>query len=586
MSDDLEETQTYFAPKTQEELDEMLAGMGSNRPIRTMGATLSPTLRDEMGNPVPVDASGEPIYFEANPDYDPNAKPSWANARKNIGEMAEGVGEFFSAPLSKLSDAGSAIVQSGKDYTNRVGSGNATLGDVFSFASTLFGAGPATSIATKGTRATLDDLSDTRTSRIFLTPSTPNLSEQQRVGYLDAQSLAAQGADPLTIKQQTGWENLAGKEWVFEIDDSKAETFETSLANNATRDVEFKVPGGTASGQERRSMLLQAQRDMINLKKQLQAGALTEDEFVSLSEARQRALDNELSSRSEERTVSRQVPLTPQLKRRGSLDQTFYHPELKDYADTSGYTAKVGTIQAPKTSTGVTLGEHDKYNKSIIVYRQDDKVKDKAKGKEERRDTMVHEVQHLVDSQSNSPGSGFNKGRSNSIREAALDRYKQSVSQFYDTKLDSTVEYYNIFNFGPPLTNEDFVLSLSSSVTIDPQTGRRFISEQLLKDELAERGNTDPDLTLRTFKEQRPENWADVEEFGSILTGRDATLASMSDFQIYEMELGEIKARLAARRSRMDPEERANSLATPDIRLSDEEIPVDLSRIFTPDEYR
>ena len=83
MSDDLEETQNYFAPQTQEELEQMLSSMGSARPTRTIGATLSPTFRDDLGNPVPVDARGEPIYLEPNPDYDPNAKPRFATAKQN-----------------------------------------------------------------------------------------------------------------------------------------------------------------------------------------------------------------------------------------------------------------------------------------------------------------------------------------------------------------------------------------------------------------------------------------------------------------------------------------------------------------------
>ena len=584
MSDDLEETQNYFAPQTQEELEQMLSSMGSARPTRTIGATLSPTLRDELGNPVPVDARGEPIYFEPNPDYDPDAKPSFTNAKKNLGEMATGAMDFLKDPIGGMSEMGRNAVEAGVDFVERTQTGNTTLGDVFGTVTSMIGLGPATSIATKGLAATGKDLANPNMSRIFLTPETPNLSEGQRTNYTAAQDLEAQGVDPLTIKQQTGWENLAGKEWVLEIDDSKAETRESALLNNATKDVEFTVPGGQLSGQERRGLLLQAQRDLIGLKKQLRAGSITEEEFTDLSAARQRALDSELSATTEASTVTRQVPLAPSLKARGTLEQTFYHPELGKYvpSEMSDYTATVGAL---KGRSPTVLGDHNRRTKVINAYNKDTKDSDKPAGVADRRGTIVHEVQHMVDSASNSPGSGFSKDRSPAIIKEAQRRFFDARQRFRDTKMADTLDNLNIFVFGEPLTEGSFSEIIANSLVTDQKRGP-YLDEGMLSAVLQERGYDNPDLSLRYLKEAKPQVWDSVQEFASILGGRDAALGFMNNFDVYEHELGEIKARLADSRSRMDPVERANTLATPDIRKSDEKLPVDLSLIFTPDEYR
>jgi hypothetical protein len=149
MEDDLEGSQSYFAPQTQDELDDMLEGMGASRPTRTIGATLSSTMQDELGNPVPIDVNGEPIFFQPNEDYDPNAKPSFANFKNNLSEMAEGVADFVQAPIEGIKEFGRGVAEAGADFSERVSTGNSTLGDVFGTVGALLGAGPATSVATR-----------------------------------------------------------------------------------------------------------------------------------------------------------------------------------------------------------------------------------------------------------------------------------------------------------------------------------------------------------------------------------------------------------------------------------------------------
>jgi hypothetical protein len=574
MADDLEATQTYFSPQTQEELDEMLASMGNDRPVRTIGATLSPTLRDELGNPVPIDQSGKPIYFESNPNYDPNAKPSFANAKKNIAAAADSVSEFVSDPVGGIADFGRGVVDAGVDFVDRARTGNSTLGDVFGTLGTMMGFGPATSVATRGLSNTITDFSDPAMSRIFLTPKTPNLTPEQSANYVTALDLADQGANPLTIKQQTGWENLAGKEWVYEIDDSSAQTRATALETGATIDREFTVPGGSITGQERKGLLLAAQRDMINLKKQFKANEINEQTYLDLAEARQRALDTELSSKSDDRVVSRSVPLAPTLKDRGRLDQVFYHPELSNYVDTSGYTATSGALKGRKDGV---MGDHDPYAKHINVYTRQDPA--------QRLPTMLHEVQHLTDAASKSPGKGFNTDRSPRVRAAAQSIFDNKLRSFVQKKMQDTLDTMNVYTFGAEMDDIGLTNLLSNSLVYDKPSGSRILDKNLLKENMEANGFTDTDLTFRYMEETNPQVLQSIEEYAAILGSRENTLSQMSDFKIYEMELGEVKARVAADRSKLTAEQRRNSLATEDIATTSKKIPVDLSAIFTPDEF-
>jgi hypothetical protein len=574
MADDLEATQTYFSPQTQEELDEMLASMGNDRPVRTIGATLSPTLRDELGNPVPIDQSGKPIYFESNPNYDPNAKPSFANAKKNIAAAADSVSEFVSDPVGGIADFGRGVVDAGVDFVDRARTGNSTLGDVFGTLGTMMGFGPATSVATRGLSNTITDFSDPAMSRIFLTPKTPNLTPEQSANYVTALDLADQGANPLTIKQQTGWENLAGKEWVYEIDDSSSQTRATALETGATIDREFTVPGGSITGQERKGLLLAAQRDMINLKKQFKANEIDEQTYLDLAEARQRALDTELSSKSDDRVVSRSVPLAPTLKDRGRLDQVFYHPELSNYVDTSGYTATSGALKGRKDGV---MGDHDPYAKHINVYTRQDPA--------QRLPTMLHEVQHLTDAASKSPGKGFNTDRSPRVRAAAQSIFDNKLRSFVQKKMQDTLDTMNVYTFGTEMDDIGLTNLLSNSLVYDKPSGSRILDKNLLKENMEANGFTDTDLTFRYMEETNPQVLQSIEEYAAILGSRENTLSQMSDFKIYEMELGEVKARVAADRSKLTAEQRRNSLATEDIATTSKKIPVDLSAIFTPDEF-
>ena len=575
MADDLEATQTYFSPQTQEELDEMLASMGNARPMRTIGATLSPTLRDELGNPVPVDQFGEPIYFESNPSYDPNATPSLANAKKNISSAVDGLSEFVSDPIGGITEFGKGVVDAGADFVDRARTGNSTLGDVFGTLGTMMGFGPATSIATRGLSNTITDFSDPATSRIFLTPKTPNLTPDQSSNYVTALELADQGANPLTIKQQTGWENLAGKEWVYEIDDSASQTRATALNTGATIDKEFTVPGGSITGQERRGLLLAAQRDMINLKKQFKANEINEQTYLDLAEARQRALDTELSSKSDDRVVSRSVPLAPTMKDRGRLDQVFYHPELSNYVDTSGYTATSGALKGRKEDV---MGDHDPYAKHINVFTR--------QAPDQRLPTMLHEVQHLTDAASKSPGKGFNTDRSPRIRAAAQSIHYDRFKSFVENKMDNTLDYLNIASWGPDKILDSALLTelVGKSLSSNKSPGGKFLDRELFKKNLEEKG-FDAGFPLEYVEETFPKIMQDVEEFASILGSRENALSQMSDFKIYEMELGEVKARVAADRSKLTAEQRRNSLATEDISTTNKKIPVNLSAIFTPDEF-
>lgn len=586
--DDLEATQdVYTAPQTDEELEAILSRMGASRPVRTIGATLSPTLKDEFGNPLPVDVNGRPIYFQANPDYDPNAKPSFDNFRKNVSRMAsnaaEGVKDFARDPLGSIVDnanqAGQDLVEYGKAFGQRVETGNSTLQDVFDVLGTMVGAGPATSVATRGVRATVDDLADTSTSRIFLTPGTPGKGNEINGKLDDAITLTAKGVDPLEIKQRTGWELLAGREWVYEIDDSQAQIKSSAKANNVTIPKEFTVPGSKPTGQQRRKAMLEAKRDTIQLKKQLNAGTLTQDEYDSLVRARQDALDQELNFSSEDRIVTKQVPLAPQLKDKGKLSETFYHPELSSILDLDEYTADTNAKKtkgvASNTQASFSPGE-----KKLTIYS--------STAPANRLPYMVHEVQHFVDGKSGSSGKGTNNVNAQRIRTKAENLAMKARSEFTKNSQD-LADYLDMYNVGSKNKIQGIGLGglISNSVVTKNVNGRleSFFSEEKLAENLKLGGTEDPEFTINALKTQHPTYWKQLTDFGDTVASNVFRLSKMTNnFDVYEAELGEVKARLAEQRVNLTPEERANSLASDNIR-GDAGLPIDLNAIYTTDEF-
>ena len=155
--DDLEATQSSFrSPQTQEELDAILEGMGASRPTRTFGATLSPTLRDELGNPIPVDVNGEPIIFEPNADYDPKQNQAskisvrtcqrWRKVLRKVRKHLPRIllGRLWIQLMQQAS-----YVSVCPRFGERIQTGNTTLQDVFNTVTTMMGAGPTASAATR-----------------------------------------------------------------------------------------------------------------------------------------------------------------------------------------------------------------------------------------------------------------------------------------------------------------------------------------------------------------------------------------------------------------------------------------------------
>lgn len=595
MEDDLEATQASFsAPQTQEELDAILEGMGASRPTRTIGATLSPTLRDDAGNPVPVDRNGEPIIFETNPDYDPNAKPSFANFRKNVSEMAEGVAEgakaFASDPAGALVNtanaAGSAMIESGRQFGERIETGNTTLSDVFNTIGAMIGVGPATSVATRGVKATAADLANPNTSRIFLTPGTPGLTGELKFALGEAQDMADQGVDALKIKQDTGWEKFAGKEWVYEIDDSQAQTKYTAQNTNAQKVTEFTVPGGAITPTERKKLLLQAQRDKINLKKELKAGNITESEYQSLLQSRQDALTRELASTTDERTVTKTVPLAPTLKDRGKLSEVLYHPELEKYVDYENYTATLGTRKGKETKTTVTRGDHSRADQEINVFKQTPI--------DERKSVLMHEVEHFVDAASGSPGRGSNRTEAAVIISEAQKRYADAMKQLDAPRgtnpsiLEDTVDMLDTLGFGMLMSKERLLDTIDGAITLnrrDDGTYESGFDMDVFKAEMKSAGNADPDLTIQYLSEGRPDILRNIEKIAAVRGSRDREIAGMDALRAYQNELGEVKARTVQNRLDLPADERRNSLATNSITYPDG-TPLNTQNIYTIDEYQ
>jgi hypothetical protein len=151
--------------------------------------------------------------------------------------------------------------------------------------------------------------------------------------------------------------------------------------------------------------------------------------------------------------------------------------------------------------------------------------------------------------------------------------------------MQDTLDTMNVYTFGAEMDDIGLTNLLSNSLVYDKPSGSRILDKNLLKENMEVNGFTDTDLTFRYMEETNPQVLQSIEEYAAILGSRENTLSQMSDFKIYEMELGEVKARVAADRSKLTAEQRRNSLATEDIATTSKKIPVDLSAIFTPDEF-
>lgn len=548
-----------------------------DRPIRTYGARLDPFMQSESGDPVYVDAFGNPIFFEKNEDYNPDAKPSLENAKRKISALGSGLrdtaGDLVGDPLGTITSgaqaAGEALYEGVTGTYNRLTSGNATLGDVFNVAGSIMGAGPATSIATKGVAETVSDITtpDPNTTRIFLTKETPGLTNEQNLKLDEAIDMSRDGDDALDIKKKTGWQKLLD-EWVYEIDDSQAQTPKSNLKAKVKVDKEFTIPGGKLSPSEQKTAKLQAKQDLINLQKQLNSGAIDQTMFDDLLRARQDALTQELASTSTEKIVTKKVPL--KLKNTGKLSEVLYHPELQKY----GFMDKAsGVVNKPNPKGNP--GSQASYNPNSLtasVYKQ----------AQDERSSLLHETQHFVDDISGSPNLGSNDADASSVLANATQRYKSEYNSLLkDPRIEDAREWLESvtstdFDFDklsllvkkmkkdgegdslyPELDYSKFESALLD-VGVDEDWAR--IVPGLLKDAQ----DSGKSLNENTFLTLPPA----FERINKLNESRDARIAALkyssSDpvHEVYRADRGEAKARAVQARRALTPEQRANSLVT------------------------
>ena len=290
-------------------------------------------------------------------------------------------------------------------------------------------------------------------------------------------------------------------------------------------------------------------------------------------------MDQELNFSSEDRIVTKQVPLAAQLKDSGKLSETFYHPELSSILDLDEYTADTNAKKtkgvASNTQASFSPGE-----KKLSIYS--------STAPANRLPYMVHEVQHFVDAKSGSSGKGTNNLNAGLVRKKANLLYDKTKIAFEKNSSD-LIDYLDMYNVGAKAKFKPIELSriIENSVDTKNVNGRveSVFSEEKLAENLRKRGTADPEFTIDALKTQHPTYWNQLKDFGDIAAGNVSRLAKMTNnFDAYEAELGEVKARLAEQRVNLTPEERANSLASDNIR-GDAGLPIDLSAIYTTDEF-
>ena len=600
----------------EDDLEATLSGMGFDRPLRTIGAKMHPYMRDELGNPIPVDAFGEPIFLEANPDYDPDNKPDIKHLQGNLSKIGQGISDFIYREPKPLHEevadvakvVGSALYQGGKEFTERVSTGNATLGDAFGAASMMysgaqFGAAPEGSLS------------------LFVPART---MKSAHADLKRAQEMKDSGSHTREeIWAETGLFQFKGnKEWLTEIDDSKSEIaltqpFRPSETQEVTTTQRRRVGGGQ-SPDEVKSLTIEARIKVRQIRDELDNNLISQQEAESRVAQIQAELNSKIGTTTptfENVEVTRTVPVPKKPLEKGkraakghsTLDNVINHDPLFDFLEENqirkDVTAEAGRRKA-KNFAGVhypskwpdeRLLNEDKSRVSsfsnaadylnhpenfederILARYKAGEISLKQAQAEHIWSTMLHEVQHFLDDSTRSrSGSGFNPKSSSGIKTAAQNEFKEQV----DSDPVMIEFWYSIAAKNITVSQEQRVKTLEAS-----KARKLAIEDYNEKEEAWALGQTneprpiDPIDEIEAIYEKELGKifdsmsdamtiaWAlERDTLGKAATARfdeiydnsrEVRLRSLSDKEVYKRDMGETKSRLTQARRSMSAEER------------------------------
>lgn len=445
-------------------------------------------------------------------------------------------------------------------------------------------------------------------------------------------SWETQGVPREDIWRDTGWGKLNG-EWLSEIDDSKS----SIAANQKYRPPVYKEETVTRSvplsQQARVSLKVSAQKEVLEIRRKIAAGTMSQQEAMSYLGRLEEELKVKLNSAEQASQIVR-TPVQANLRETGTLEQVLHHDDFmnelpQDMRKTSaeagrrlstsaGHRLNTVGVYSPRVTPDSELAAKGKSrvssfknagsitpstSRADVIFQSgspaDLEIFDAYKaGKiplaQANADlvwsTMLHEGQHLLDDVNQSPGAGFNSTRAPAISSKA----KRLAAETY-ANIKGSQEYMNI---DADLRNKFGVRQEHLPTEILFQTLDKYkkllaggpdwpaydvkFNEEMALDSAAQTikdiAQTDANITLDDAKNimrhtiASPDAAAISDEFLRYENSRDRLLGYLSDHKIYQREAGEAKSRLTQARRNLNQTQRSERPFWLDLDVPEEEI--------------
>ena len=447
---------------------------------RPMGSTTKdPQVgEDDAGNPVFRTMMGTTYTVRVNPDQ--------RTIREKVvdaaPQVADAVKSYVQNPTLPTTEQ---VVDFAKDAAvgtvnqiDDVMSGRGTVGDVFGMVGGV-GAAPRAinklvDIAPEGESGTVLGL--------FL-PAVKNSKYEARVKK--ANELKDQGASRDDIWNQTGLWQLAEKgDWLTEIDDSKAEIALTAQFNKTKPPKRFTtqttketraVQGGGLSQEERLTAKIRTRKVMLDIRAMLSRGDIDEQTAKDLAREAQQKLDATLGSdkptefETVEVTKKVEIPRkkltkgrSPATQKKSTLDEVLLHDTFFDEMaemgiDVTNTSAEAGRrkgkasgilrspepyeyvdksrVSAFKNAANWKYSPRNEADQELVRQWKLGNIPEEQVDAEMILSTMLHEVQHLIDTETfSTSGTGFNTARAKYMKLNFQTEANKQMKFLFNTK--------------------------------------------------------------------------------------------------------------------------------------------------------
>ena len=436
-------------------------------------------------------------------------------ALKTIGKGAyDGAKEFVTSPIETTKEAVSDVYNSGKDLVTKDLEArveemfgvpyflatpeqiNKAKEGVFGDIANVSGVVPSPASVAKSAAKNVGQ-------NIFLSKDTLNLSQSQKDAFEEAERLQAQGHDYREIKDGTAHLSDDG----IGVDGSLGEGFLLEIPDNDVRtwhDNPSAPPPNTYQGQ---SLTLQAMLQDISRRQAF--NEITHDEAMAEIKALKESMNVKVESE-------------PKIKAAGTID------EVTRDLPAAKHVSKEWQLNLNAKTTGSAMGGVSPSKKELYVYPKNNPTIS------EETNTLLHEIQHIIDRSSPSArGEGFSPVR---VTDRLKDKFDKAYSTLAKDINTSPLFKQSGFNFTDKSDRDDLLGLVNKDGTINRENASQW------------------------FEGQEPhEGW---EALGRIakMAENFRVLSVATRHNIYEKELGEVKARLVEWSKDFTPEMRQRSM--------------------------